>query len=75
MESKICTYSEPKNRLQLLLICDDDHSNQIFEIRYNRVLLKRDKDLQYMRYFFTNFVHMICINRESPLVKFNMLNT
>lgn len=66
MESKICTYSEPKHRLQLVLI-SNGQSDQSIEIRYNRNILRRSSDLQYMRFVFVNYVHMICLNRESPL--------
>lgn len=61
MESKISTYTEKNARLQLVKVDD------IFEIRFNRQIIKRDNDLTYMRYVFVNIVHMICINRQSPL--------
>lgn len=61
MESKICTYTETNHRLQFVKVDDT------FEIRYNRNILKRNKDAEYMRYFFVNMVHLICINRQSPL--------
>lgn len=61
MEKKISTYSESNVRLQLLKVDD------FFEIRFNRMCLKRDKDLQYLRYYFVNLIHLICIMRQSPL--------
>lgn len=61
MESKICTYSEFKVRLQLVKV------NQYYEIRFNRSLLKRGNDIEYLRLVFLNYINMICILRQSPL--------
>lgn len=69
MESKICTYTEKNIRLQLIKV------DSFYEIRFNRVLIKRDKDLEYMRYYFVNRVHQICVWRQSPLSILTFDNT
>lgn len=61
METKICSYTEKNARLQLVKV--EAH----YEIRFNRILIKRDMDLEYMKFIFVNLVHMVCINRQSPL--------
>lgn len=61
MESKISSYTEKNARLQLVKV----DSN--YEIRFNRILVKRNTDLEFMKLYFVNLVHLICISRQSPL--------
>lgn len=67
MERKICTYTEKTHRLQLVMVSNEDESDAFFEVRYNRVLLKRDKNISYMRLVFSYYAHEICVVRQSPL--------
>ena len=68
MESKICTYSEPKCRLQLLKV---DYG---FEIRFNRKVIERFDDMHayFARLTFSRFVLSICVDRTSPLMMSNI---
>lgn len=67
MESKICTYTEPNHRLQLLRVCDDKFDG--LELRYNRkcIVMFSKNEAYHARLYFSHLVSIICINRESPL--------
>lgn len=70
MESKICTYTEKGQRLQLVRICND-HQLDVYELRLNRVVLDRFTGASaiYSRYAFLHAVNEICINRSTTLLK------
>jgi hypothetical protein len=69
MESKICTYSEPNIRLQLVKI-DNNTGDLTCEIRLNRSVIYRVSRSQFTfhgtlaRLMFLHYVHEICMNRN-----------
>lgn len=69
MESKICTYSEDKVRLQLVRI-DNNDGDPACEIRLNRRVLYRVSISVFSFYgtiarlMFLYYIHEICINRN-----------
>lgn len=67
METKICSYTEKKVRLQLVLVVDDN--KRFFEIRYNRNIVERFHDSAYARAYFVNYVSTLCCFRDhTPLM-------
>lgn len=70
MESKICTYTEDKIRLQLVKIYNGDGDISC-EIRLNRKTLYRVFRSQFTfhgtlaRLMFMHYIHEICMNRNS----------
>lgn len=70
MESKICTYTESKIRLQLVRI-DNTDGDPSCEIRLNRKTIFRVARSNFgffgtlARLMFFHYVHEICINRNS----------
>lgn len=70
MESKICTYTEKGQRLQLVRICDD-HKMDVYEIRLNRVVIDRFVGAAAImsRFYFVHAVNEICVNRSTTMLK------
>lgn len=76
MESKICTYSEPNVRLQLVRI--QEGSLMTIELRYNRRIIRsfNREESQLARLFFSYQVGMLLVDRNaSGLLKITKLNT
>lgn len=68
METKICSYTEKNERLQLVRILEG--STMTFEIRANRVLISRftrEQALQ-ARLVFYHCVHEILVNRSHAML-------
>lgn len=70
METKICSYTEKNERLQLIRISEEGNPNFIFEIRANRILIRRFTREQalYARLYFYHCVHEVVINRSHTML-------